>query len=89
VVYPECFTPDITEEEAKNRLEHVHIELQAYSLHQRLKDRTDKPLVFIFHSFGTTIVSSLLRLYYSEYLPRVKGMIPIGAYTIRPDRNFR
>lgn len=54
----------------------------------KLKNRTDKPLVFIFHSFGTTIVSALLRLYYSDYLSRVKGMIPMGAYTIRPDLYF-
>jgi hypothetical protein len=48
-----------------------------------LKDRTDKPLVFIYHSFGTTLMSALFRLYYSIYAHRVIGFVGIGTYPIR------
>jgi len=39
--------------------------------------------VFIYHSFGTSLVSVLFRLYYNEYRNRVVGMCAIGCYPIR------
>ena len=88
-VYPEGFLPGTTEEESKKRLDFAEIQIQAGLLHQRLKHRKDKPLIFVIHSFGTTIMSAFMRLFYNEYQERVKGIVAIGAYTIRPDRSFR
>ena len=46
-------------------------------------------MVFIYHSFGTSLVSALLRFYYSHYVSKVIGMIAIGPYTIRASPGFQ
>lgn len=89
MVYPECFQPGTTEEQAKKRFHLSHLETQAANLHLKLKDRTDKPIVFVIHSFGTMIMSTFFRLYYHDYVKRVIGIIPIGAYPIRIEAGFR
>jgi hypothetical protein len=45
-------------------------------------------MVFVIHSFGTAIMSTFFRIYYTEYISRVIGIIGIGAYPIRVDHNF-
>ncbi len=39
--------------------------------------------MFIYHSFGTILAATLLRLYYSDYVNRVIGFIGIGFFTLR------
>ena len=65
------------------------MEKQAESQHERLKDRRDKPMVFVLHSFGTAIFSTFLHFYHDDYKDRVVGIIAIGFYPIRPDYSFK
>ena len=47
-----------------------------------MKNRLEKPLVFIFHSFGTYLVSCLLKFFTLTYEGKVKGLIAIGPHPI-------
>lgn len=40
-------------------------------------------MVFIYHSFGTTLLATLFRLYSGYYVSRTVGIIALGPYPIR------
>jgi hypothetical protein len=59
------------------------LEKQVAIIHEQLRNRKDKPMVFIYHSFGSALMATLFRLYSAYYFPRVIGIIAIGFYPIR------
>ena len=58
-------------------------------IHSVLRNRKDKKIVIIYHSFGTALVSALFRFYAAEYKERVIGIIGIGSYPIRSSPSIK